>query len=172
MIANFFYITCHKIFFFSIIFVCLFVSQKDEAEQKAKEEAEKREREKEERIKKEDEERLARKKVSLFMLIMAYIWAVLKTFHLFRKCLQGHCQICSQLDYIRFFKHFFMEPVFVDHLTRIHAPLCSPGAVGSLIISLHYTCCCAGEVNPFKPEFTIVIFIYYKPRIAVTILDS
>ena len=26
-------------------------------------------------------------------------------------------------------------------------------------------------VNPFKPEFTIVIFIHYKPRIAVTILD-
>ena len=27
------------------------------------------------------------------------------------------------------------------------------------------------EVNPFKSEFTIVIFIYYKPRIAVAILD-
>ena len=27
------------------------------------------------------------------------------------------------------------------------------------------------RVNPFKPEFTIVIFIHYKPRIAVTILD-
>ena len=26
-------------------------------------------------------------------------------------------------------------------------------------------------VNPFKPEFTVVIFIHYKPRIAVTILD-
>ena len=25
--------------------------------------------------------------------------------------------------------------------------------------------------NPFKPEFTIVIFIHYKPRIAVAILD-
>ena len=25
--------------------------------------------------------------------------------------------------------------------------------------------------NPFKPEFTIVIFIHYKPRIAVTIFD-
>ena len=24
---------------------------------------------------------------------------------------------------------------------------------------------------PFKPEFTIVIFIHYKPRIAVVILD-
>ena len=30
----------------------------------------------------------------------------------------------------------------------------------------------AGEcLNPFKPEFTIVIFIHYKPRIAVAILD-
>ena len=25
--------------------------------------------------------------------------------------------------------------------------------------------------KPFKPEFTIVIFIHYKPRIAVAILD-
>ena len=27
------------------------------------------------------------------------------------------------------------------------------------------------RVNLFKPEFIIVIFIYYKPRIAVAILD-
>ena len=26
-------------------------------------------------------------------------------------------------------------------------------------------------VNPFKPEFTIVIFIHYKPRIADAIFD-
>ena len=26
-------------------------------------------------------------------------------------------------------------------------------------------------INPFRPEFTIVIFIHYKPRIAVAILD-
>ena len=25
--------------------------------------------------------------------------------------------------------------------------------------------------NPFKPEFTMVIFIHYKPQIAVAILD-
>ena len=25
--------------------------------------------------------------------------------------------------------------------------------------------------NPFKPEFTIVIFIHYKPQIAVAILN-
>ena len=25
--------------------------------------------------------------------------------------------------------------------------------------------------NPFKPEFTIVVFIHYKPRIAAAILD-
>ena len=25
--------------------------------------------------------------------------------------------------------------------------------------------------NPFNPKFTIVIFIHYKPRIAVAILD-
>ena len=27
------------------------------------------------------------------------------------------------------------------------------------------------QINPFKPEFIIVIFIHYKPRIAVAILD-
>ena len=27
------------------------------------------------------------------------------------------------------------------------------------------------RLNPFKPDFTIVIFIHYKPRIAVAILD-
>ena len=26
-------------------------------------------------------------------------------------------------------------------------------------------------INPFNPEFTIVIFIHYKPLIAVAILD-
>ena len=26
-------------------------------------------------------------------------------------------------------------------------------------------------INPFKPEFTIVMNIHYKPRIAVAILD-
>ena len=30
---------------------------------------------------------------------------------------------------------------------------------------------CNNKINPFKPEFTIVIFIHYKPRIAVAILD-
>ena len=25
--------------------------------------------------------------------------------------------------------------------------------------------------NPFEPEFTIVIFIHYKPQIAIAILD-
>ena len=29
----------------------------------------------------------------------------------------------------------------------------------------------SGLINPFKPEFTIVIFIHYKPQIAVAILD-
>ena len=27
------------------------------------------------------------------------------------------------------------------------------------------------QINPFNPEFIIVIFIHYKPRIAVAILD-
>ena len=29
----------------------------------------------------------------------------------------------------------------------------------------------AWSLNPFNPEFIIVIFIHYKPRIAVAILD-
>ena len=28
------------------------------------------------------------------------------------------------------------------------------------------------RVNPFKPEFTVVIFIHYKPRIAVAIREN
>ena len=35
----------------------------------------------------------------------------------------------------------------------------------SAIFSVHFS------FNPFKPEFTIVIFIRYKLRIVVTILD-
>ena len=31
--------------------------------------------------------------------------------------------------------------------------------------------CLETPINPFDPEFTIVIFIHYKPRIAVAILD-
>ena len=27
------------------------------------------------------------------------------------------------------------------------------------------------SINPFRPEFTFVIFIHYKPRIAVAIFD-
>ena len=30
---------------------------------------------------------------------------------------------------------------------------------------------CASALNPFKPEYTIVISIYYKPQIAVAILN-
>ena len=32
-------------------------------------------------------------------------------------------------------------------------------------------CVVWSAINPFKPKFTIVIFIHYKPQIAVTILD-
>ena len=35
----------------------------------------------------------------------------------------------------------------------------------------YFTICTKFYVKPFKPEFTIVIFIHYKPRIAVAILD-
>ena len=41
------------------------------------------------------------------------------------------------------------------------------------VINLTKKCGCANfpSLNPFKPEFTIGIFIHYKPRIAVAILD-
>ena len=42
------------------------------------------------------------------------------------------------------------------------------GQIHGLVLSASIRCC---SVNPFKPEFTIVIFIHYKPRIAVAILD-
>ena len=32
-------------------------------------------------------------------------------------------------------------------------------------------CACVLPLDPFKPEFTIVIYIHYKLRIAVAILD-
>ena len=41
-----------------------------------------------------------------------------------------------------------------------------PQAVYIILLSRVYL-----TFNPFKPEFTIVIFIHYKPRIAVAILD-
>ena len=31
--------------------------------------------------------------------------------------------------------------------------------------------CNYNKINPFRPEFTIIIFIHYKPRIAVAIPD-
>ena len=45
---------------------------------------------------------------------------------------------------------------------------------GSIWAYVTYTMrifCVVRFFNPFKPEFTIVIFIHYKPRIAVAILD-
>ena len=39
------------------------------------------------------------------------------------------------------------------------------------VMILVWLCRISQLFNPFKPEFTIVIFIHYKPRIAVAILD-
>ena len=44
----------------------------------------------------------------------------------------------------------------------VHRVKLRTGAVGST-----YTCTAGDYVNPFKPEFTIVIFIHYKPRLVV-----
>ena len=39
------------------------------------------------------------------------------------------------------------------------------------VVHKYDTCDTDTAVNPFKPEFTIVIFTHYKPRIAAAILD-
>ena len=44
--------------------------------------------------------------------------------------------------------------------------------IGFILSNQHYTVVYISiTFNPFRPEFTIVIFIHYKPRIAVAILD-
>ena len=49
------------------------------------------------------------------------------------------------------------------------------GARGCGIVTLCKTLVATRQravyINPFKPEFTIVIFIHYKPKIAAAILD-
>ena len=40
----------------------------------------------------------------------------------------------------------------------------------TFLVSMVYTTIIQ-RFNPFEPEFTIIIFIHYKPRIAVAILD-
>ena len=78
------------------------------------------------------------------------------------------------------------ESTFKNHIMSIKSH-------GTNVAFKHvdYSCCCIGAVgygfywesttphmqsyisqlNPFEPEFTIVIFIHYKPRITVAILD-
>ena len=43
--------------------------------------------------------------------------------------------------------------------------------LATMVYTLIFQRCQSWMINPFKPEFTIVTFIYYKPRIAVAILD-
>ena len=52
-------------------------------------------------------------------------------------------------------------PVKKSYYVKVHISIGKTKDIVFLIIRL----------NPFKPEFTIVIFIHYKPRIAVAILD-
>ena len=46
----------------------------------------------------------------------------------------------------------------------------TPALIFSKVINA-YNCLSNFYINPFKPEFTIVIFIHYRPRIAVAFLD-
>ena len=41
----------------------------------------------------------------------------------------------------------------------------------SVLINKFYSKYVIWDINPLTPEFTIVIFIHYKPRIAIAILD-
>ena len=52
-------------------------------------------------------------------------------------------------------------------IQNLHQNVCRPNDINSYV-SLHLLCF---YFNPFKPEFTILIFIHYKPRIAAAILD-
>ena len=58
----------------------------------------------------------------------------------------------------------------VKHYNHLHNTACL-----QLIISQHVKIVMFYEekaVNPFNPEFTTVVLINYKPRIAAAILDS
>ena len=61
-------------------------------------------------------------------------------------------------------------------MIKIHLYIISPEMMIFSEIG-NYAICAMGRkntcfgLNPFNPEFTIVIFIHYKPQIAVAILD-
>ena len=54
-------------------------------------------------------------------------------------------------------------------------PLLNQNVISFNLDTLHFTAIYSNNLklalNPIKPEFTIVIFIHNKPRIAVAILD-
>ena len=59
-------------------------------------------------------------------------------------------------------------------LTPVSVPTHGPMYTKGLFLSVRYWWDIGHNpetLNPFKPEFTIVIFIHYKPRIAAAILD-
>ena len=56
-------------------------------------------------------------------------------------------------------------------LFRILGPYGGGGGRGSEGVTTGGATDSLTQINPFKPEFTIVIFIHYKPRIAVAIHD-
>ena len=84
----------------------------------------------------------------------------------------GLSTILNLYDIIRMKKHF--ASLKLDghsgvracdlRLSKNAALTTAPGAPEIARMYIH-------DINPFKPEFTIVIFIHYKPRIAVAILD-
>ena len=54
------------------------------------------------------------------------------------------------------------------NINPLHPPL---GAKEEYIVPFELECAKLPLVDPFKPEYTIVIFIHYKPRIVVAIPD-
>ena len=66
-------------------------------------------------------------------------------------------------------KNPFVSVFYTTIFQRFKGSIVKP--LNDMVIESAVAEICMPCFNPFKPEFTIVIFIHYKPRIAVAILD-
>ena len=75
-------------------------------------------------------------------------------------CILHNCVIFIYLE-------MRIEPAI--HMSKWRINIWMPGRL--TLEALHTTIIIIFILNPFRPEFTIVIFFHYKPQIAVAILD-
>ena len=80
------------------------------------------------------------------------------------KFLLGRCVVTCLLHFLW---HNMMSVVHNNYSRESVGPSFNNSANKDFALVMELQEC----LNPFKPEFTIVIFIHYKPRIAVAILD-